>query len=149
MTALEIKLDNDFSNIFHIEQNGLSVGQIELKWTGTQAIITLCGASYDAWWEGILSPTYYLGADGKCLASARRQTFLHRRFVVRTGARTYALAARNLVGLEFVLTDSDAKIGSITRHGTRKMKAEFPDDLSLEVQAFLIWLAMCAAINIE
>jgi hypothetical protein len=149
MSALEIRLDNDFSNIFRIEQNGLSVGQIELKWTGTQATITLCGASYDAWWKGILSPTYYLGADGKCLASAKRPTFLHRRFVVQTGARIYALAVRNLVGLEFVLTESDAKIGSITRHGSRKMKAEFPDDLSLEVQAFLIWLAMCAAINIE
>jgi hypothetical protein len=40
MSALEIRLDNDFSNIFRIEQNDLSVGQIELKWTGTQATIT-------------------------------------------------------------------------------------------------------------
>jgi hypothetical protein len=40
MSALEIRLDNDLSNIFHIEQNGLSVGHIELKWTGTQATIT-------------------------------------------------------------------------------------------------------------
>jgi hypothetical protein len=149
MSALEIRLDNDLSNIFDIEQNGLSVGHIELKWTGTQATITLCGTSYDAWWRGILSPTYYLGADGTCVASARRPTFLHRRFVVQTGAKTYALAVRNFVGLEFVLTESDVEIGFITRHGTRKMKAEFPDDLLLEVQAFLIWLTMCAAINIE
>jgi hypothetical protein len=149
MSALEIGLDSDLSNVFHIEQNGLSVGQIELEWTGTQATITLCGTSYDAWWNGILSPTYYLGADGRCVTSARRPTFLHRRFVVQTGAKTYKLAVRNFVGLEFVLTESDVEIGSITRHGTRKMKAEFPDDLLLEVQAFLIWLAMCAAINIE
>jgi hypothetical protein len=149
MSALEIALDNDLSDIFHIEQNGLSVGQVELKWTGTQATITLCGTSYDAWWKGILSPTYYLAADGKRVASARRPTFLHRRFVVQTGAKTYKLAVRNLVGLEFVLTESDVEIGAIARHRTRKMRAEFPDDLLLEVQAFLIWLAMCAAIDIE
>ena len=32
--------------------------------------------------------------------------------------------------------------GAITRYVTRKMKAEFPDAMALELQAFLIWLAV-------
>jgi len=141
MRVLDFNPDSAFNqNRFNIAQNGAPVGTIDREWTGTRATITIGGASYDAWWEGILSATYYLGKNGDRIASSQRPSLFQRRFTVRTGARTYALGATNPLGLVFELTENGMKVGAITRYLTREMKSELPDDLPLEVHAFLAWL---------
>ncbi len=142
MTVLDFSPTSALSqNVFNITQNGAPRGQIDRGWTGTRATITIGGASYKAWWEGILSATYYLGANGSGVASAQRASIFHRRVIGRAGARTYTLAVTNLLALAFELAENGSKVGTIVRYVTREMQAELPDDLPLEVQAFLIWLA--------
>jgi hypothetical protein len=143
MSVLEISANSALSmNTFSVAHNGSMVGQIDRQWSGTGAVLMIGGTTYDAGREGLLSATYYLEANGKRIATAQRPSLFRRRFVVQTGGKTYTLATTSLFALSLVLTENDMQIGAITRYVTREMKGEFPDAMALELQAFLIWLAM-------
>jgi hypothetical protein len=149
MTVLDFSPTSALSQkTFSIAQNGAPLGRIVRDWdgpTGTlslhaRATIVIADESYDARCEGILSMTYYLAGNGNRIASAQRPSFFHRRFVIWTGKRTLTLAPADLLGLTYELTENGIRVGTITRYVTREMQSEFPDDLPLAVQAFLVWL---------
>jgi hypothetical protein len=127
---------------YDIVKSGAPVGEIVGRRMG--ATITIGGKSYAAAREGVMSSAYYLEADGNRVARAERASGFKGGFTLQTGGRTYLLRTASALGRAFVLTENEIKVGSIARNGffSRMSTAELPDNLALEVQAFLIWLVI-------
>lgn len=145
MSVLEFGLKGFFTQrTYSLTGNGLPVGVIECSRMWEQATITIGTTSYTAAREGKMSGLFYLEANGIRLASAEKPSSLHRLFTVRAGGRTFSLKAASAFGRAFVFTENDVEIGKIARRGifSSKSTAELPDDLAVEVQAFLIWLVI-------
>jgi hypothetical protein len=145
MSVLEFGLKSFFRlRSYGISRDGAPVAEIDCSGMWERATITVGGAGYAAAREGKMSGAFYLEANGVRLASAEKPSAMHRLFTVQVGGRTLTLQAASAFGRAFVLTEHEAQIGSIAPLGwfTRKCKAELPDDLALEIQAFLIWLVI-------
>lgn len=146
VSALEFGLKSFFrTRIYAISRNGAPVGEIECAPMWERAAIAIGGTTYLAGREGKVTGKFYLQANGnRRLVSAEKPSALRRLFTVQAGGRTLTLKAASAFGRAFVLTEREIQVGSIAPLGwfTRKCRAELPDDLALEVQAFLIWLVI-------
>jgi hypothetical protein len=145
MRLLEFSVKGFFlPSIYPIACDGAPIGKIESDMFWESATITIGGASYSATREGYLSGAFYLAADGHRLVSAEKPSAWKSLFTVQVGGRTYTLRPANDWPPTLVLTEHELKIGRIAWQNAfmRKGKAELPDDLALEVKAFLIWLVI-------
>ncbi|MGB6536318.1 MAG: hypothetical protein WBF58_10185 [Xanthobacteraceae bacterium] len=143
MSTLEFGLKSFFRpRIYAIARDGAPAGEIECARMWERATITIGGTSCSAAREARMSGAFYLEANGVRLANAEKSSAMHRLFTMQVGGRTLVLKAASTFGRTFVLTERETQIGSIAPLGwfTRKCRAELPDDLAPEVQAFLIWL---------
>jgi hypothetical protein len=129
---------------YRISRDGAAVGKIDCRSVREGAAITIGGATYTAAREGLISGAYYLEADGNRLASATVASALKGGFIVQAGGRTMTLARAYAFGRALALTENGTPIGKIAPQGffRRKAKAELPEDLAPELQAFLIWLVI-------
>jgi hypothetical protein len=129
---------------YTLSRGGVEIGRIDFGRIRAPASIVIGDASFNPVRDGVLRKTFHLEGNGAQLASAVPAGASYRRFTVQAGSRTYALAVTSWSGRSFTLTDNGAAVGTIARNGffTTKCTAELPDDLPLEVQAFLIWLVL-------
>jgi hypothetical protein len=131
-----------------IVQNDRLLGDIDWRKTWgpwAHATITIGDASYTASSESLIVGAFYLEANGKRLASAEKPSAFRRLFTVKAGGKTYMLKAASAFSGAFLLTESEEEIGSIVPpHGffSLAITADLPDDLALEVKAFLVWLVI-------
>jgi hypothetical protein len=145
MSSLEFGPKSHFTTQnYGIVKSGVPVGEIVGRRMGGGATITIGGKSYAVAREGVMSGAYYLEADGNRIARAERTSAFKGSFTLQAGGRTYLLSPASVFGRAFVLTENAVKVGSIARNGffSRMSTAELPDDLALEVRAFLIWLVI-------
>jgi hypothetical protein len=145
MSLLEFGPRSWFSSrVYGIVQDGTPIGEIDCEWMRERGTIKLGSASYAVSREGLTSGAFFLEANGKRLVSAEKPSALHQLFTVQIGVKAYTLKAKSIFGRAFVLTENDREVGSIAPQGFlgRKAKAELPDDLTLEVRVFLIWLVV-------
>ena len=129
---------------YTLTRGGAEIGRIDFGGIRQPASIVIGDATFHPVRDGVLRKAFHLERDGARLASAAPAGATFRRFTVQAGARTYTLAVTSWLGRSFTLSEDGAPIGTIGRTGffTAKCKAELPDDLPLEVQAFLIWLVL-------
>jgi len=127
-----------------ISRDGAKVGEIDCAILGEKAGITIGSASYTAAREGFMSGAFFLAANGNRLVSAEKLSAFHRQFTVRSGSRTFTLSATAAFGRAYEISENEAHAGAITRQSffSQKFSAELPDDLPLEVKAFLVWLVI-------
>lgn len=132
------------SRIYSIAREGITVGEISFGKRWESATITIGATNYTAAREGKIRGSFYLEASGNCLAKADQPSARSRAFTMQVGGRTLTLKALSVFGRTFILTEHDMQIGSIAALGwfAGKCKAELPDDVALEIQAFLIWLVI-------
>lgn len=145
MSVLEFGLKSFFRpRVYEITRGDAPAGAIECSRMWERATITIDGASYAGAREGKMSGQFYLEANGNRLATAAKPSTRGRRFTVQVGDRTLTLQAASTFGRSFILTEHDVQIGGIIPLGwlSRKWRAEFPADLALEAQVFLIWLVI-------
>jgi hypothetical protein len=145
MSLLEFGPRSWFSpGIYNVVQNGAPIGEIDCAWLREQGTIKIGGASYACSREGLMSGAFFLEANGQRLASAEKPSALHELFTVKIGDKSYTLKKASIFGRSFVLTKNDRQVGLIApkRFFGRKAKAEFSDDLAMEVRVFLIWLVI-------
>jgi hypothetical protein len=130
--------------VYSIEREGAPVGEIACAKRWESAAITIGATNYAAAREGRMSGPFYLEANGNRVADAEQSRAWKRLFTVRVGARTLTLKTASLFARGFILTERDVPIGSIAPAGWfgRKSRAELPDDMAPEIQAFLIWLVI-------
>jgi hypothetical protein len=145
MSTLEFFPKRTFSmRHYTLTRDGVEIGQINCGGVRQPATLTVGGASYDPVSEGVLRTKFHLDAGGARIADVELRGTLFRRFVVHSGAKTYALKVASWFARNFVLTENDVEVGRIARTGffTARCRAELPDDLPLPLQAFLIWLVL-------
>jgi hypothetical protein len=129
---------------YTLSRGDVEIGRIDFGGIRQPASIVIGDATFLPVRDGVLRKTFHLDRNGARLASAAPAGATFRRFTVQAGARTYTLAVSSWLGRAFALTDNGAPVGTIARTGffTAKCRAELPDDLPLELQAFLIWLVL-------
>lgn len=145
MSLLEFGPRSWFSSRnYNIVQNGTLIGEINCAWARERGSIRIGDASYTASREGLVSGAFFLEASGRRLVSAEKPNALHRLFTLHLAGKTFTLKAASAFWRAFVLIEGDREVGTIAPLGlfTRKAMADLPDDLSLEVKAFLIWLVV-------
>jgi hypothetical protein len=145
MSALEFGPKRFFQpRLYSIVRDGAPVGEIDCDRMWQRATITIGNATYSAARQGKMSGAFYLEANGTRLASAERLSAWRGGFTVRAGAATYTLRPASVFGRTFILAENEADIGSIARQSFfgSKSRAELPDNLALEIKAFLIWLVI-------
>ena len=145
MSVLQFGLKSFFrQRVYSIVHEGAPVGEIAFtrRWEG--ATITIGGTSYTAAREGKMSGAFYLETNGNRLGSADKPSARTALFTVRVGGRALTLKKASFFARAYILTEGNVQIGSIAPIGWfgGKCKAELPDDLTLEFQAFLIWLVI-------
>ena len=131
-------------NHYTLRRGGMEIGRIDFGGIRQPTSIVIGGATFHPARDGVLHTTFHLDGNGTRLATATPAGASYRRFTVQAGARTYELAVASWSGRSFTLTENGAAIGTIARTGffTTKSTADLPDDLPLELQAFLIWLVL-------
>lgn len=129
---------------YTLKRDGVEIGRIDCGGIRQPASIVIGDATFRPARDGVLRATYHLDGNGARLASAVPAGAALRRFTVEAGARTCTLAVASWSGRRFTLTENGTAVGTIARIGffTAKCQANLPDDLPLEVQAFLIWLVI-------
>jgi hypothetical protein len=128
---------------YTLTRDGAEIGQIDCGGTGGAASISVDGATYRPVTDSVLRGRFHLEKNGTLVASAQSAGFWRRRFMIQIGAKSCTLRP-SWSGRSFVLLQNDTEAGRIGATGffSRKCEAELPDDLPLEVQAFLIWLVI-------
>lgn len=137
MSLLEFGPRSWFSSRnYNIVQNGTLIGEINCAWARERGSIRIGDA--------LVSGAFFLEASGRRLVSAEKPNALHRLFTLHLAGKTFTLKAASAFWRAFVLIEGDREVGTIAPLGlfTRKAMADLPDDLSLEVKAFLIWLVV-------
>jgi hypothetical protein len=129
---------------YTLKRGGAEIGRIDCGGIRQPASIVIGDATFSPARDGVLRTTYHLEGNGARLASAAPAGAAFRRFTVEAGTRTCTLAVASWSGRRFTLAENGTAVGTIARTGffTTTCAADLPDDLPLEVQAFLIWLVI-------
>ena len=121
-----------------------TVADIALSWWREKGALTIDGATYGVYREGLISGDFVLEHAGRVLARAEKPSVFRREFVIRHAGREYTLRRRSIFRRAFVLLAGSRHVGSIAPSGafTRKAAADLPHELPLPVRMFIVWLTV-------
>jgi hypothetical protein len=142
---LQIEPTGWFSWEFTIVRSGRTLASLDISWWRDRGELVVDGATYAVVREGLVSSDFRLStADGATVASATKPSILRRRFEVVHRGRTWTLEPRSAWGRAMTLLTNGRPVGDITPGGiwTRRATATLPEELSLPVQVFVVWLAV-------
>src|ERR1700722_2498127 len=144
MSVIEFSPNHIFTmRRYALIRDGAEIGQIDCGGAGGTAAVRLGGTTSKPVTDSLIRGKFHLEKDGALLATAQSAGFWRRRFNIQAGAKSCTLLAL-WSGRRFALMQNDTEVGRIgaTSFFGGKGNAELPDDLPLEVQAFLIWLVI-------
>jgi hypothetical protein len=123
--------------------DGSSIPLDMAGWLREGGRFTWAGTEYQIVREGFWFRDFLLAAEGQVLARATKISLFGRSFAVRLSDRDLELRA-SWFSRRFGLIAQDAVVGMVSPDGffTRSWTAEFPEDLSVPVQVFLLSLAI-------
>jgi hypothetical protein len=133
-----------FSWDFTVTEGSQPVANIDISWWREKGLLTVQGADYRVYREGMMSGDFILESAGSVVARAQKPSAFHRAFVIAYEGRRYTLRAESLFRRSFLLLDGDRQIGSLSPDGmfTRRATVDLPPALPLAVRVFVIWLAV-------
>jgi hypothetical protein len=133
---------------YTLTRDGAEIGQIDCGGVRGTAAIVLGGVSggttYTPVIDSVARGKFHLEANGARVAGAQSAGFWFRHFNVQAGTRSYTLTMASWFGRRFALMENGTELGRIgvTNAFSGRARAELPDGMPLEVQAFLIWLVI-------
>jgi hypothetical protein len=141
---LQVAPTHWYSSDFTVRQASRQVADADVSWWREKGALTIEGARYEVYRDGLLNGRFVLERNGTVIARAEKPSAFFRKYLVRFGDREYTLDARSAFRRAFVLLDGTRQIGSIepTSAFTRSAMADLPDSWPLPVRAFVIWLTM-------
>ncbi|MEK6283653.1 MAG: hypothetical protein AABN95_25140 [Acidobacteriota bacterium] len=133
-----------FSSKYIVSENDTPIGMIDMSGWRESAELTIKGAIYQVYRQGLMTGSFVLDAGGSILARADKPSAFYRSFVVEVGGKKYSLEATSTFSCKFVLSEEGKQIGSVHREGflARKAIADFPDEIQLPFRMFMFWLVM-------
>jgi hypothetical protein len=143
MSPLELIPHSWLSWDFSVMQGDSVVAEIELSRWREKGVLKVGGLHYAVYREGAISGAFILALDTTQLARAEKTSWLSRSFTIKHGEKTYRLKAE-WFGPSFILLDNGEKVGSLVPRGmfTWKTTVSLPDELSVPMQMFVIWLTV-------
>lgn len=116
---------------------------LDMGWLREGGRFTWAGTEYQVLREGFWFSDFLLMADGQVLARGTKISLFGRSFAVRLSDRELKLWA-SWFSRRFELIEQDAVVGMVSPDGffTRSCTGEFPKDLSVPVQVFLLSLVL-------
>lgn len=105
---------------------------------------TIDGEVFRFYRENLASGKFIIDTGGRPIAKAVKQSALKRAFEVETNEKRFILKPKSALSRTFVLQHGDRTVGTIAplRALSRKITANLPDDLSMPVQIFILWLVI-------
>ena len=133
-----------FSWDFTVSEGSKPVADIDVSWWREKGVLTVDGAGYTVYREGLMSGDFILESAGSVLARAEKPSAFRRTFIIKHRDRHYTLKARSAFRKSFVLLQGDKEIGFIAPESWfhRGASVHLPEDLPLAVQVFITWLAI-------
>ena len=129
---------------FDVLVHGNKIAEINTTTLPESAKLSIDGASYRAYREGMFSGEFFLESDGQTIARAQKPSAFRNSFDITHVDRSYTLKKESLVGRSFILQEGDREVGSIRPEGclSRKAIVSLPEAMPGPVQLFVIWLAI-------
>ncbi len=129
---------------YTLRRDGAEIGQIDCGGASGTATIAIGGETCTPVTDSLLRRKFHLEKNGTPIASAQSAGFWFRYFNIQAGTKPYVLKMASWFGRRFALMEDGTERGRIgvTNAFSGRCRAELPDDLPLEVQAFLIWLVI-------
>ena len=133
-----------FSWDFTIFDGERAIGTIDLAWVREAGELSLDGATYRVYREGLLGGAFILEKDGQVLARADKPSALTRSFTVEYNGTRYTLEAESALRQKFVLSRAGREIGAVRPEHAFTYRAiiDLPEDMALPVKVFVTWLAV-------
>jgi hypothetical protein len=133
-----------FSWDFAIRDANRQVAEVKLSSWRERGAIRVDGVEHTVSREGILRGAFVLERGGSVLARAEKPSVFRKMFQIEHRGKRYTLEARSMWRRERVLYDGDREIGAIVPAGllTRRARVDLPEDLSLVMRLFVVWLTM-------
>jgi hypothetical protein len=144
MTLLTANPQGWFSWDFTLTKNGESVADIDLSSWREKGALTVAGSTYRVYREGLCSGAFVLQANGTVVARAHKPSAWTRRLVLDFGGAQYELRPRSAFTRSFQLLKDAKIVGTLSPASflTRKIDVELPEDLPLQIRAFIVWLTI-------
>ena len=120
------------------------VADIDVSRWRERGLLTVQGLTYEVYREGQMSGAFILKSAGSVLARAKKPSAFRRSFIIEHAGRQYTLRATSAFRRQFLLLEGSREIGSLSPEGlfTRRARVDLPQELSLPVKVFIIWLAV-------
>jgi len=143
-TVLRLIPKRWFSWDFAVLDDRGIVANIDISQWREKGVLTVRGASHPVYRERLTSGDFILESAGSILARARKPSAFRRSFNMEHGGRRYTVRAQSAFRRKFVVLDGDIEIGSISPDGifTRRASIDLPEDISLALRIFIVWLAV-------
>ncbi len=119
-----------------------AVAEINLSWWSNKSALAIEGREYPLHREGVVGGDFILEGDDAVMARAAKLSPFSRSFEVILRDRSYVLKRMNLFSRKYLIMFGDREVGSIAPEGipSLRLKAVFPEELSLPVKVFMFWL---------
>lgn len=133
-----------FSWDFTVTDGTQPVANIDISWWREKGELTVQGAAYQVYREGLMSGAFILEKGGAVMARAEKPSAFRRSFIIEHAGRQYTLRAKAALGREFLLLEGEREVGSISPEGifTRRASVALPESLPLPVRVFITWLTV-------
>jgi hypothetical protein len=144
LTMLTANPRSWFSWDFTLAKNGESLADIDLSSWREKGALTIANSSYRVYREGLCSGAFVLESNGAVVARAHKPSAWTRRMVLEFGGTLLELKPQSAFTRGFQLLNGDKIIGSLSPSSflNRKINVELPEDLPLQIRAFVVWLTV-------
>lgn len=131
------------SQTYDISEEGIPVAELRLARIRDRTTFTVEGVDYTVRREGLFRQTYLLETAGRTVARATTWFPFARGFEVMAGDRLLSFK-RSLFLRTFTLWHGNLQVGRMRRDAwlQRTATADFPADIALPIQLFLIFLVL-------
>lgn len=133
-----------FSSKFTIRDKQHVVAELDFGFWRENGTINLGQDGFHVHPEHLIGGDFILEGPSGVVARAEKPSAWVRRLIIEYSGKQYELRTRHALLREFVLLDSNRKIGSVSPQGilTRRADARLPEDWPLSVRMFVLWLVL-------
>lgn len=121
------------------------LARVSLSWAKEAGELTIEGVRHRMYREGLASGDFVLEREGEQIVRADKPSSWSNRFEISYRGRRYELEKESTWRRKFVLVDEGRReVGKIEPEGpfTRRAVVDLPEELSLAVRAYLVWLCV-------
>ncbi len=104
----------------------------------------MANSTYRVYREGLCSGAFVLESNGTVVARANKPSAWTRRFVLEFGGTQFELKPQSAFTRGYKLINGERIVGTLSPASflSRKINVELPEDLPIQIRAFVVWLTV-------